>query len=156
GLFPHLSVLRNCMLAPMCLRGICKLEAEALALKHLIRLRMGAYAYKHPGQLSEGQQRRAAIARALCMMPKIMLFDEPATALGPEAAKDLLDAMTRLAEEGVAMLCVTREIGFARAAADRMIFLADGKIIEQASSRQFFSNPRQENTRNFLGQIPAS
>lgn len=153
NLFPHMTVLRNCMLAPMRSRGIGKAEAEALAMKYLTRVRIGDQALKYPSQLSGGQQQRVAIARALCMTPKIMLFDEPTSALDPEMVKEVLDTMVGLAEDGMTMLCVTHEMGFARSVADRVIFMADGKIIEQSAPDQFFSNPQHETTRSFLGQI---
>ncbi len=153
NLFPHMTVLRNCMLAPMRSRGIGKAEAEALAMQYLTRVRIGDQALKYPSQLSGGQQQRVAIARALCMTPKIMLFDEPTSALDPEMVKEVLDTMIGLAEDGMTMLCVTHEMGFARSVADRVIFMADGQIVEQAPPAEFFSNPRQEKTRSFLGQI---
>lgn len=153
NLFPHMTVLQNCMLAPMRSRGISASEAEALAMKYLTRVRIADQARKYPSQLSGGQQQRVAIARALCMTPKIMLFDEPTSALDPEMVKEVLDTMIGLAEDGMTMLCVTHEMGFARSVADRVIFMADGKIIEQASPERFFSNPQNEKTRSFLGQI---
>jgi polar amino acid transport system ATP-binding protein len=153
NLFPHLSVLQNCTLAPMRSRGMSKEEAEATAMKYLTRVRIPNQAHKYPSQLSGGQQQRVAIARALCMTPKIMLFDEPTSALDPEMVKEVLDTMVGLAEDGMTMLCVTHEMGFARSVADRVIFMADGQIIEQAPPGQFFSNPQHEQTRNFLGQI---
>lgn len=153
NLFPHMTVLRNCMLAPMRSRGISAQEAEAMAMKYLTRVRIADQANKYPSQLSGGQQQRVAIARALCMTPKVMLFDEPTSALDPEMVKEVLDTMIGLAEDGMTMLCVTHEMGFARSVADRVIFMADGKIIEQASPDIFFSNPQSEKTRSFLGQI---
>ncbi|HEY9571560.1 MAG TPA: amino acid ABC transporter ATP-binding protein [Pusillimonas sp.] len=153
NLFPHMTVLQNCMLAPMRSRGTSKAEAEALAMKYLTRVRIGDQALKYPSQLSGGQQQRVAIARALCMTPKVMLFDEPTSALDPEMVKEVLDTMIGLAEDGMTMLCVTHEMGFARSVADRVIFMADGQIVEQAAPEQFFSNPTHEKTRNFLGQI---
>jgi polar amino acid transport system ATP-binding protein len=153
NLFPHMTVLQNCMLAPMRSRGTSKAEAEALAMKYLTRVRIGDQALKYPSQLSGGQQQRVAIARALCMTPKVMLFDEPTSALDPEMVKEVLDTMIGLADDGMTMLCVTHEMGFARSVANRVIFMADGKIVEEASPEQFFSNPREEKTRNFLGQI---
>jgi len=153
NLFPHLTILQNCTLAPMRSRGLGKDEAEAIAMKYLKRVRIPEQANKYPSQLSGGQQQRVAIARALCMTPKIMLFDEPTSALDPEMVKEVLDTMIGLAEDGMTMLCVTHEMGFARSVADRVIFMADGKIIEQAPPQQFFSNPQNEKTRNFLGQI---
>jgi polar amino acid transport system ATP-binding protein len=153
NLFPHMTILQNCMLAPMRSRGASKGEAEALAMKYLTRVRIGDQALKYPSQLSGGQQQRVAIARALCMTPKVMLFDEPTSALDPEMVKEVLDTMIGLAEDGMTMLCVTHEMGFARSVADRVIFMADGKVIEEAAPGQFFSNPQHEKTRNFLGQI---
>ena len=153
NLFPHLTILQNCTLAPMRSRGLSKDEAEAVAMKYLKRVRIPEQANKYPSQLSGGQQQRVAIARALCMTPKIMLFDEPTSALDPEMVKEVLDTMISLADDGMTMLCVTHEMGFARSVADRVIFMADGKIIEQAPPEQFFSNPQNEKTRNFLGQI---
>ena len=156
NLFPHLTILQNCMLAPMRSRKLSREEAEAIAMKYLTRVRIPEQAQKYPSQLSGGQQQRVAIARALCMTPKIMLFDEPTSALDPEMVKEVLDTMISLADDGMTMLCVTHEMGFARSVADRVIFMADGKIIEQAPPQQFFSNPQNEKTRNFLGQILSS
>jgi polar amino acid transport system ATP-binding protein len=156
NLFPHLTVLQNCTLAPMYTRGILRAEAEATAMKYLERVRIPEQANKHPSQLSGGQQQRVAIARALCMQPKIMLFDEPTSALDPEMVKEVLDTMIGLAEDGMTMLCVTHEMGFARQVADRVIFMADGRIVEQAPPEQFFAHPRNEKTRAFLGQILSS
>jgi polar amino acid transport system ATP-binding protein len=156
NLFPHLTILQNCTLAPMRSRGLGKEEAEAVAMKYLTRVRIPEQAHKYPSQLSGGQQQRVAIARALCMTPKIMLFDEPTSALDPEMVKEVLDTMIGLADDGMTMLCVTHEMGFARSVADRVIFMAEGKIIEQAPPEQFFSNPQHETTRNFLGQILSS
>ena len=153
NLFPHLTILQNCTLAPMRSRGLSQEEAETIAMKYLTRVRIPEQAGKYPSQLSGGQQQRVAIARALCMTPKIMLFDEPTSALDPEMVKEVLDTMISLAEDGMTMLCVTHEMGFARSVADRVIFMADGQIIEQAPPQQFFSNPQNEKTRNFLGQI---
>ena len=153
NLFPHLTILENCTLAPMRSRGLGKEEAEAIAMKFLTRVRIPEQAHKYPSQLSGGQQQRVAIARALCMTPKIMLFDEPTSALDPEMVKEVLDTMISLADDGMTMLCVTHEMGFARSVADRVIFMANGRIIEQAPPQQFFSNPQHETTRNFLGQI---
>jgi polar amino acid transport system ATP-binding protein len=153
NLFPHLTVLENCMLAPMKVRGIAKAEAEATAMKYLKRVRIPEQAGKYPAQLSGGQQQRVAIARALCMSPKIMLFDEPTSALDPEMVKEVLETMIGLAEDGMTMLCVTHEMGFARSVADRVIFMDRGEIVEQAAPEEFFSNPKSERTRNFLGQI---
>ncbi len=156
NLFPHLTILQNCMLAPMRSRGLSQQEAEAIAMKYLTRVRIPEQANKYPSQLSGGQQQRVAIARALCMTPKIMQFDEPTSALDPEMVKEVLDTMIGLAEDGMTMLCVTHEMGFARSVADRVIFMADGKIVEQAPPGQFFSRPQNEKTRSFLGQILSS
>ncbi len=153
NLFPHLTILQNCTLAPMRSRGLSQDEAETIAMKYLKRVRIPEQAQKYPSQLSGGQQQRVAIARALCMTPKIMLFDEPTSARDPEMVKEVLDTMVSLAEEGMTMLCVTHEMGFARSVADRVIFMANGKIIEEAPPQQFFSNPQHETTRSFLGQI---
>ena len=156
NLFPHLTILQNCTLAPMRSRGLSKAEAEAMAMKYLTRVRIPEQAGKYPSQLSGGQQQRVAIARALCMTPKIMLFDEPTSALDPEMVKEVLDTMIGLAEDGMTMLCVTHEMGFARSVADRVIFMADGRIVEQAPPDEFFRNPKDERTRQFLGQILTS
>ena len=156
NLFPHLTILENCMLAPMRSRGLSKAEAEERAMKYLTRVRIPDQAGKYPSQLSGGQQQRVAIARALCMAPKIMLFDEPTSALDPEMVKEVLDTMIGLAEDGMTMLCVTHEMGFARSVADRVIFMADGKILEQAPPQQFFGQPQHDKTRQFLGQILTS
>jgi len=153
NLFPHLTILQNCALAPMRSRGLSKAEAEERAMKYLTRVRIPDQAHKYPSQLSGGQQQRVAIARALCMSPKIMLFDEPTSALDPEMVKEVLDTMIGLAEDGMTMLCVTHEMGFARSVADRVIFMADGKIIEQGPPDSFFSNPQHPKTQTFLGQI---
>jgi len=151
-----MTVLENCTLAPMRSRGMNREEAEATAIKYLTRVRIPDQAGKYPSQLSGGQQQRVAIARALCMSPRIMLFDEPTSALDPEMVKEVLDTMVGLAEDGMTMLCVTHEMGFARSVADRVIFMADGRIVEQAPPEQFFGNPQHEKTRNFLGQILTS
>jgi polar amino acid transport system ATP-binding protein len=156
NLFPHLTVLQNCTLAPMHTRGIGKEEAEATAMKYLERVRIPEQAGKYPSQLSGGQQQRVAIARALCMNPKIMLFDEPTSALDPEMVKEVLDTMIGLAEDGMTMLCVTHEMGFARSVADRVIFMADGRILEQAPPAKFFGAPENPKLRTFLGQILTS
>ncbi|MGI6854297.1 amino acid ABC transporter ATP-binding protein [Mesorhizobium sp. 1B3] len=153
NLFPHMTVIENCMLAPMKVRGISSAEAEKTARKFLERVRIPEQAGKYPAQLSGGQQQRVAIARALCMNPKIMLFDEPTSALDPEMVKEVLDTMIDLAREGMTMLCVTHEMGFARSVADRVIFMDRGEILEMASPSEFFDNPKHERTRNFLGQI---
>ena len=153
NLFPHMTVLENCTLAPMKVRGLSKAEAEATARKYLERVRIPEQAEKYPAHLSGGQQQRVAIARALCMNPKIMLFDEPTSALDPEMVKEVLDTMIDLASEGMTMLCVTHEMGFARSVADRVIFMDRGEIVEMATPREFFDNPKHERTRTFLGQI---
>jgi polar amino acid transport system ATP-binding protein len=149
-------VLQNCTLSPIYTRGVSKEEAEATAMNYLKRVRIPDQAHKYPSQLSGGQQQRVAIARALCMSPKIMLFDEPTSALDPEMVKEVLDTMIGLAEDGMTMLCVTHEMGFARSVADRVIFMADGKIIEQAPPAKFFAAPEHPKTRTFLGQILTS
>nr|WP_145545218.1 amino acid ABC transporter ATP-binding protein [Variovorax boronicumulans] len=153
NLFPHLTILENCTLAPMRSRGMTQQQAEEVAMQYLTRVRIPEQAKKYPAQLSGGQQQRVAIARALCMAPKIMLFDEPTSALDPEMVKEVLDTMITLAEDGMTMLCVTHEMGFARSVADRVIFMAEGKIVEQGAPTQFFDNPQHEKTRQFLGQI---
>jgi len=153
NLFPHLTILQNCTLAPMWVRGIPKAEAEETAMHFLRRVKIPEQAHKYPGQLSGGQQQRVAIARSLCMNPKIMLFDEPTSALDPEMIKEVLDTMVSLAEEGMTMLCVTHEMGFARQVADRVIFMDAGQIVEENEPKEFFSNPKHERTRLFLSQI---
>jgi len=153
NLFPHMSVLQNCMLAPMRSLGVSKAEAEATARKLLGRVKILEQAEKFPAQLSGGQQQRVAIARALCMKPKVMLFDEPTSALDPEMVKEVLDTMIALADEGMTMICVTHEMGFARQVANRVIFMANGAVVEEAPPEEFFRNPRHERTRKFLGEI---
>jgi general L-amino acid transport system ATP-binding protein len=153
NLFPHLTVLENLTLAPMWVRKMPKAEAEASAMKYLTRVRIPEQAQKYPGQLSGGQQQRVAIARSLCMQPKIMLFDEPTSALDPEMIKEVLDVMIGLAEDGMTMICVTHEMGFARTVADRMIFMDYGEIVEQAPPEEFFENPKSDRTKLFLSQI---
>jgi polar amino acid transport system ATP-binding protein len=153
NLFPHMTVLENCTLAPMKVRGISKAEAEATARRFLERVRIPEQADKYPAQLSGGQQQRVAIARALCMNPKIMLFDEPTSALDPEMVKEVLDTMIDLAKEGMTMLCVTHEMGFARQVADRVIFMDRGENLEMGPPDTFFENPQNERLKNFLGQI---
>ena len=153
NLFPHLTVLDNCTLAPIWVRKQPRAEAEAVARRFLERVRISEQAPKYPGQLSGGQQQRVAIARALCMNPSIMLFDEPTSALDPEMVKEVLDTMIDLAREGMTMLCVTHEMGFARAVADRVIFMDNGEIVEQNTPEAFFSNPQNERSRQFLSQI---
>ena len=153
NLFPHLTVLQNCTLAPMWVRKMPKKEAEEVAMQYLQRVRIPEQANKFPGQLSGGQQQRVAIARALCMRPKIMLFDEPTSALDPEMVKEVLDTMIGLAHDGMTMLCVTHEMGFARTVADRVIFMDKGEIVEQNDPDIFFTNPQNERTKLFLSQI---
>ena len=153
NLFPHLSVLQNCTLAPMWVRKMPRRQAEEIAMHFLQRVRIPEQAHKYPGQLSGGQQQRVAIARALCMKPKIMLFDEPTSALDPEMVKEVLDTMVSLAEDGMTMLCVTHEMGFARTVANRVIFMDKGEIVEQGEPNSFFSNPQNERTKLFLSQI---
>ena len=153
NLFPHLTILENLTLAPIWVKKMPKREAEEVAMSLLKRVRIPEQALKYPGQLSGGQQQRVAIARALCMRPKIMLFDEPTSALDPEMVKEVLDVMIELAGEGMTMLCVTHEMGFARAVADRVIFMDMGEIVEQNAPEEFFANPRNERTKLFLGQI---
>ncbi len=153
NLFPHMTVLANCMLAPMKVRGVARAEAEATAMTYLERVRIADQANKFPAQLSGGQQQRVAIARALCMSPKLMLFDEPTSALDPEMVKEVLDTMIWLASEGMTMICVTHEMGFAEAVAHRVIFMADGEIVEHAPPQEFFGNPQHARTKAFLAQI---
>ena len=153
NLFPHLTVLENCTLAPIWVRKQSRKKAEKLAMEYLERVRIPDQAHKYPGQLSGGQQQRVAIARSLCMNPEVMLFDEPTSALDPEMIKEVLDVMIELAYEGMTMLCVTHEMGFARTVADRMIFMDEGQIIEEATPDVFFDNPQSKRTRQFLGQI---
>jgi general L-amino acid transport system ATP-binding protein len=155
NLFPHLTVLENLTLAPMWVGHMPKADAEARAMQQLERVRIAEQARKYPLQLSGGQQQRVAIARALCLTPKIMLFDEPTSALDPEMIKEVLDVMTELAGQGMTMLCVTHEMGFARAVADRVIFMDQGQIVEQNEPHAFFGNPRNERTRDFLSKIIA-
>ena len=153
NLFPHLTVLENCTLAPIWVRKQPRAEAEAMALKYLERVKIPEQAHKYPGQLSGGQQQRVAIARSLCMSPKIMLFDEPTSALDPEMIKEVLDVMIELAREGMTMICVTHEMGFAKTVANRVIFMDEGQIIEQNEPDEFFNNPQSDRTKLFLSQI---
>ena len=153
NLFPHLTVLENLTLAPIWVRKMPKEEAEKVAMHYLERVHIPEQADKFPGQLSGGQQQRVAIARSLCMSPRIMLFDEPTSALDPEMIKEVLDVMVELAEEGMTMLCVSHEMGFARTVADRVIFMDEGEIIEQNRPAEFFDNPQHERTKLFLSQI---
>jgi len=155
NLFPHLSILENLVLAPMWVRQIPRAEAEDTAMKYLERVKIPEQALKYPGQLSGGQQQRVAIARSLCMNPKIMLFDEPTSALDPEMIKEVLDTMIQLAEEGMTMICVTHEMGFAKTVANRVIFMDEGEIIEENNPHEFFDNPQHERTQLFLSQILA-
>jgi len=153
NLFPHLSVVDNCALAPIWVKKMSKKEAEELALQQLEIVHISDQARKFPGQLSGGQQQRAAIARALCMKPKIMLFDEPTSALDPEMIKEVLDVMVELAKGGMTMIVVTHEMGFAKEVADQMIFMDEGMIVEKAATKEFFVNPKNERTKLFLSQI---
>jgi len=153
NLFPHLTVLENCCLAPIWVRKTPRKEAEADAMKYLERVKIPEQARKYPGQLSGGQQQRVAIARSLCMKPKIMLFDEPTSALDPEMIKEVLDVMVELAQSGMTMLCVTHEMGFAKTVADRVIFMDQGEIVEQGPPSTFFTNPTEPRTQEFLKQI---
>ena len=153
NLFPHLTILENCALAPIWVRKQPKREAEQLAMRFLEKVKIPEQASKYPGQLSGGQQQRVAIARALCMNPKIMLFDEPTSALDPEMVKEVLDTMVGLAREGMTMLVVTHEMGFARQVADRVVFMDRGEIVEVNAPEPFFADPRHERTRAFLSQI---
>jgi general L-amino acid transport system ATP-binding protein len=153
NLFPHLTILENCTLAPIWVRKVPKREAEEIAMHYLEKVKIPEQANKYPGQLSGGQQQRVAIARSLCMKPRIMLFDEPTSALDPEMIKEVLDTMIQLAEEGMTMLCVTHEMGFAQAVANRVIFMDQGQIVEQNEPKEFFNNPQSERTKLFLSQI---
>ena len=153
NLFPHLTVLENCTLAPIWVKKMPKTEAEEVAMQYLERVKIPEQAHKYPGQLSGGQQQRVAIARSLCKRPRIMLFDEPTSALDPEMIKEVLDVMVELAGEGITMLCVTHEMGFAKTVADRVIFMDGGEIIEQNSPQEFFDHPQHERSKLFLSQI---
>ena len=153
NLFPHLTVLENCVLAPIWVKKLPRKEAEALAMELLERVKIPDQALKYPGQLSGGQQQRVAIARSLCMNPDVMLFDEPTSALDPEMIKEVLDVMIELAHEGMTMLCVTHEMGFAKTVADRVIFMDGGQIVEENEPHEFFNNPQHERTQLFLSQI---
>ena len=153
NLFPHLTILENCTLAPIWVRKTPKKEAEEIAMHFLEKVKIPDQADKSPGQLSGGQQQRVAIARSLCMRPRIMLFDEPTSALDPEMIKEVLDTMVELAEEGMTMLCVTHEMGFARQVANRVIFMDEGQIVEQNEPEEFFNNPQSPRTKLFLSQI---
>jgi len=153
NLFPHLSILDNCTLAPIWVKKMSKKQAEEMASQQLEKVQIADQAKKFPGQLSGGQQQRAAIARALCMKPKIMLFDEPTSALDPEMIKEVLDAMVNLAKAGMTMIVVTHEMGFAKEVADEVIFMDEGLIVEKAPTKDFFANPKSERTKLFLSQI---
>jgi len=153
NLFPHLTILENCTLAPIWVRKTPKEEAEETAMHFLTKVKIPEQAEKYPGQLSGGQQQRVAIARSLCMKPRIMLFDEPTSALDPEMIKEVLDTMIELAEDGMTMLCVTHEMGFARQVAHRVIFMDEGQIVEQNEPEEFFKNPQSDRTKLFLSQI---
>jgi polar amino acid transport system ATP-binding protein len=155
NLFPHLTILQNCTLAPRRTRRVTQAEAEATARRLLDQVKILDQADKYPAQLSGGQQQRVAIARALCMEPKVMLFDEPTSSLDPEMVKEVLDTMISLAEDGMTMICVTHEMGFARKVADRVIFMAGGTIVEESAPEEFFKNSRHERTKKFLGDILA-
>jgi general L-amino acid transport system ATP-binding protein len=153
NLFPHLTIMENCTLAPIWVRKTPKREAEEIAMHFLTKVKIPEQANKYPGQLSGGQQQRVAIARSLCMKPRIMLFDEPTSALDPEMISEVLDTMIELAEEGMTMLCVTHEMGFARKVANRVIFMDQGQIVEQNEPEEFFNNPQSDRTKLFLSQI---
>lgn len=153
NLFPHLTVLENLTLSPMLVGKLSQTQAIERAMQQLERVRIAEQAHKYPQQLSGGQQQRVAIARALCLTPKIMLFDEPTSALDPEMIKEVLDVMVQLADQGITMLCVTHEMGFAKAVADRVIFMDQGQIIEQAPPQQFFDHPQTERAQAFLSNI---
>jgi polar amino acid transport system ATP-binding protein len=153
NLFPHMTVLENCTLAPVSARKLAPREAEATAMALLERVRLAEYADRYPAQLSGGQQQRVAIARALCMKPSLMLFDEPTSALDPEMVNEVLDTMVALADEGMTMVCVTHEMGFARQVADRVVFMDQGQILEIATPEEFFVSPQHERARAFLGEI---
>lgn len=153
NLFPHLSILENLMLAPVWVKKLSKKAAEEIAMSYLERVKIPEQARKYPGQLSGGQQQRVAIARSLCMNPKVMLFDEPTSALDPEMISEVLDVMVELAEDGMTMLCVTHEMGFAKKVANRVIFMDDGEIIEENEPADFFEKPQNERTKLFLSQI---
>ena len=153
NLFPHLTILENCTLAQIWVRNTPNKEAEEVAMHFLEKVKIPEQADKYPGQLSGGQQQRVAIARSLCMKPRIMLFDEPTSALDPEMIKEVLDTMIALAEDGMTMICVTHEMGFARQVANRVIFMDEGQIVEQNEPEEFFGNPQSDRTKLFLSQI---
>jgi general L-amino acid transport system ATP-binding protein len=156
NLFPHLTVLENLTLAPMWVGKVPKAEAEERAMQQLQRVRIAEQAHKYPLQLSGGQQQRVAIARALCLTPNIMLFDEPTSALDPEMVGEVLNVMVEMADQGITMICVTHEMGFARQVADRVIFMDQGQIVEQNTAAAFFDNPQNERTKDFLSKILAN
>ena len=153
NLFPHLTILQNCILAPMKVRRLPRKQAEELAMRYLEKVRIPEQAQKYPAQLSGGQQQRVAIARALCMEPKVMLFDEPTSALDPEMVQEVLDTMIGLAQSGMTMICVTHEMGFARQVADRVLFMDRGELVEEGAPAELFDHPRTERLRNFLGHV---
>ncbi|RWD62908.1 MAG: amino acid ABC transporter ATP-binding protein [Mesorhizobium sp.] len=153
NLFPHLTILENCTLAPIHVRKMPRKQAEEIAIHYLERVKIPEQAGKYPGHLSGGQQQRVAIARSLCMSPRIMLFDEPTSALDPEMIKEVLDTMVGLAEEGMTMICVTHEMGFAREVANRVVFMDQGQIVEQNEPKEFFDDPKHKRTKLFLSQI---
>ncbi|WP_375636280.1 MULTISPECIES: amino acid ABC transporter ATP-binding protein [unclassified Bartonella] len=153
NLFPHMSVIQNCILAPMTVQGLSKQQAQERAIRYLTHVGIEKHCEKYPLQLSGGQQQRVAIARALCMEPEVMLFDEPTSALDPESVGEVLDVMARLADTGIAMLCVTHEMGFARKVSERILFLENGKIVEDTASEEFFTNPKSQRACNFLAKI---
>jgi len=153
NLFPHLTILENCTLAPMWSRKTPRAQANAIAMRYLEKVRIPEQAHKYPGQLSGGQQQRVAIARALCMEPRLMLFDEPTSALDPEMIREVLDTMVDLARDGMTMICVTHEMGFARQVADRVVFMDQGRIVEEKPPAEFFGNPENERTQAFLAQV---
>ncbi|WP_375655239.1 MULTISPECIES: amino acid ABC transporter ATP-binding protein [unclassified Bartonella] len=153
NLFPHMSVIQNCILAPMTVQGLSKQQAKERAIRYLTHVGIEKHCEKYPLQLSGGQQQRVAIARALCMEPEVMLFDEPTSALDPESVGEVLEVMARLADTGITMLCVTHEMGFARKVSERILFLENGKIVEDAASEEFFTNPKSQRACNFLAKI---
>ncbi|WP_375613474.1 MULTISPECIES: amino acid ABC transporter ATP-binding protein [unclassified Bartonella] len=153
NLFPHMSVIQNCILAPMTVQGLSKQQAQERAIRYLTHVGIEKHCEKYPLQLSGGQQQRVAIARALCMEPEVMLFDEPTSALDPESVGEVLEVMARLADIGITMLCVTHEMGFARKVSERILFLENGKIVEDAASEEFFTNPKSQRACNFLAKI---
>ncbi|WP_375667915.1 MULTISPECIES: amino acid ABC transporter ATP-binding protein [unclassified Bartonella] len=153
NLFPHMSVIQNCILAPMTVQGLSKQQAQERAIRYLTHVGIEKHCEKYPLQLSGGQQQRVAIARALCMEPEVMLFDEPTSALDPESVGEVLEVMARLSDTGITMLCVTHEMGFARKVSERILFLENGKIVEDTASEEFFTNPKSQRACNFLAKI---